>query len=87
MESESRSPAMGFSTEARSRHTAHHFRFRRGFCACVTGPAPPRAWLRWRCPGSRAVAVRSATTLGGWEPPRSKEPPPAAAPQPRSRPV
>jgi hypothetical protein len=67
--------------------SAHHFRFRRGFCACVTVPARPRAWLRWRCPGSRAVAVRSATVLGRREPPRAKEPPPAAALQPCSRPA
>lgn len=38
-------------------------------------------------PGSRAVAVRSATVLGRREPPRAKEPPPAAALQPCSRPA
>lgn len=48
-------------------------------------PCAASVLLRWRRPGSRAVAVLSATALGGLEPPRSKEPPPAAAPQPRSR--
>lgn len=80
MESVSCSAAMGIYTDPQIQHTANHFRFLCDFCACVTGPARPRAWLRWRYSGSSAVAVRSATVLGVWEPPRSKEPPPAATP-------